>query len=130
MSDFNLSIIISVFTAGLLSFFSPCIIPLLPVYVGYFSSDDGLISENQKVLNKILKTLFFIAGISVVFFILGFGAGALGDFLSGTTFSIICGIIILFFGLNQAGLIKIPILDRQFNLNWKINSKGFFSVFI
>ena len=68
---------ISVFLAGILSFFSPCILPLLPVYVGILLDTDE--PRTVTVLGKkiswygIVKTLFFIAGLSVVFLILGYG---------------------------------------------------------
>ncbi len=131
MSEFNIGIIASAFTAGLLSFFSPCIFPLLPVYIGYFSTDEiSNYSPNKRVFIKLIKTLLFVAGISVVFFLLGFSAGALGGFLSGATFSVACGILIFIFGLHHAGLINIPILENQKKLNWEVNGSGYLSVFL
>ncbi len=131
MSDLSLSIITSAFAAGLLSFFSPCIFPLLPVYLGYFSVDEeSNLSSSRRTLIKLLKTLLFIAGISIVFFLLGFGAGAIGSFLSSPTFTMICGFIVVIFGLHYAGIIAIPFLERQKTLNWDINGNGYLSVFL
>ena len=77
--------LISVFLAGILSFFSPCILPLLPVYVGILLDTDEprtIIIFGKKIAwYGIVKTLFFIAGLSVVFLILGYGAGFLGKVL-------------------------------------------------
>ena len=77
--------LISVFLAGILSFFSPCILPLLPVYVGILLDTDEprtiTIFGKKIAWYGIIKTLFFIAGLSVVFLILGYGAGFLGKVL-------------------------------------------------
>ncbi len=129
--EINTSIIVSVFIAGLFSFFSPCILPLLPVYFGYFTADEENESDNnRKILIKLTKTLLFIAGISIVFFLLGFGAGVLGKFLSGTFFTVFCGILVFLFGLHYAGIINIPVLERQKTLNWSYRENGYLNVFI
>ena len=76
---------ISVFLAGILSFFSPCILPLMPVYVGILLDEDQ--PRTFKFLRRevswygMVKTLCFIAGLSTVFLVLGYGAGALGQVL-------------------------------------------------
>jgi cytochrome c biogenesis protein CcdA/thiol-disulfide isomerase/thioredoxin len=108
----------SVFGAGLLSFFSPCVLPLLPVYVGYISTDSR--TENIPIYKKLVNVLAFIAGLSTVFFLLGFSVGALGGIIANRYFYIACGIIVLIFGLHQSGLINIPLLNRTYS----INSKG------
>ena len=61
-----------VYSAGVLSFFSPCIFPLLPVYL-------GILSTGGK--KSITKTILFVFGLSISFIILGFGAGAIGSIL-------------------------------------------------
>lgn len=107
----NLGFIASVFGAGLLSFFSPCILPLLPIYAGYLSTD-GL-TANIPLYKRLGKTLAFVAGLSVTFFLLGFGAGALGGALRSSYFLIACGLVIFVFGLFQSGFINIPLLNRE-----------------
>lgn len=101
---------ITVFLQGLLSFFSPCVLPLIPLYIGYLSGGakttdaDGSIRYKQsKVL---LNTLFFVFGISFAFFLLGLGFTAIGQFFRDyqTWFTRIGGVIIILFGLNQLGL--------------------------
>ena len=97
---------ISVFLAGVLSFFSPCIFPLLPVYAGILLDDQ----ENAKSFSLLgrkvawsglIRTLCFIAGISLIFFILGFGAGYFGNILYSNWFRYTMGTIIIILGLHQ-----------------------------
>ncbi len=92
-----------VYLAGILSFFSPCIFPLLPVYL-------GILSNNGK--KSILKTFVFVLGLSISFILLGFGAGSIGRFLMSKTFRIFSGIIVIIFGIIQMEIIKIPFLEK------------------
>ena len=93
----------AVYVAGLLSFFSPCIFPLLPVYI-------GMLSTSGK--KSIIKTLVFVIGLSTSFVLLGFGAGSIGSFLISKTFRIISGVIVIIFGIIQMEIVKIPFLER------------------
>lgn len=69
----------AVFLAGVLSFFSPCVFPLLPVYLGKLAEDPGTRSFSffglKVYVSPLVKTVFFITGLSTVFFSLGFGTG-------------------------------------------------------
>ena len=100
---------LTVFVQGLLSFFSPCVLPLIPLYVGYLAGgtaqvrDDGTIEyPRAKVL---VNTVFFVVGVSFAFFLLGFGFTALGQFFTGSqrAFSVVAGIIMALFGLYMLG---------------------------
>lgn len=75
---------ITVFLQGLLSFFSPCVLPLIPLYIGYLSGGTGTLGEDGKMHYKkskvMLHTLFFVIGVSFAFFLLGLGFSALGTF--------------------------------------------------
>jgi len=102
---------IAVFLQGLFSFFSPCVLPLLPVYFGYLSGgtaergpDGSLRFDRGKV---IFNTLFFVAGISAAFFLLGLGASAAGSALVKHRKLIMRagGILMILFGLYQSGLL-------------------------
>lgn len=101
---------ITVFLQGLLSFFSPCVLPLLPVYMGYLSG--GTLKEDENGnrhydrARVMVNTLFFVIGISFAFFLLGMGLSTLGRFFSGNQllFVRIGGIIIILFGLYQLGI--------------------------
>ena len=92
----------TVFAAGLLSFFSPCIVPLLPVYISIFSSGGILERENMARwrLKIFLKSLLFVAGISVCFVLLGFGAGTLGSVIGSKSFLTAMGLIVILLGLH------------------------------
>ncbi len=129
MEFVSLGFAASVFGAGLLSFFSPCILPLLPVYVGYLSTDDQ--AANTTIYKKLFKTLAFVAGLSVTFFLLGFGAGALGEVINNSYFFIACGLIVFVFGLYQSGVIDIPLLNREKKMAAPANTnKGALSAFL
>jgi cytochrome c-type biogenesis protein len=121
-----------VFGAGLLSFFAPCILPLLPVYVSYLSGSiaDG---TNQGVADTssfrfrssfMMRTLLFVLGLSVVFILLGFGSGILGNIISSPRFIAICGAIVILFGIYQTGLIKLSWLEREKKLSSNRVAKG------
>ena len=102
---FNLNINVPVLTVllqGFISFFSPCVLPLLPLYIGYLSGGTGKWKEG-KVLRH---TIFFVLGISATFFILGLGVSTLGTFFQNNQalFARIGGVIVFFFGLYQLGV--------------------------
>lgn len=116
-----------VFVAGVLSFFSPCVFPLLPVYLGVLVEDTGekhlRIGSVKIYLKPIIKTLCFVAGISFVFLLLGFGASSLGHLLRHRYTPIIMGILVIILGLHQAELITIPQLYKQKTVELK-GSRG------
>ncbi|WP_081666917.1 cytochrome c biogenesis CcdA family protein [Paenibacillus pinihumi] len=120
----------SVFAAGVLSFFSPCILPLLPVYLGYLgSSESGGHPQSWKLgwlritPVLLLRTLLFMLGLSTVFVLLGFGAGALGNVLSSSWFITACGIVVILFGIYQTGVLKLSFLAKEKKLNMELPSK-------
>lgn len=119
----------TVFIAGLLSFFAPCILPVLPVYVGVLSGNKTnhaviRIGKLEINLQTLLKSFVFVSGISTCFIILGFGAGALGSLISSRAFIIACGVVVVLLGIHQVGLIQIPILERQKKLDLKISRQN------
>ena len=129
---------IGAFAAGLLSFISPCILPLIPAYVSYISgvsieqlkSEDGLSGKTRFLV--MVNALAFVLGFSAVFVLLGAGATFIGSFLQDK-FSIIMkigGVIIVIFGLHIAGVIRIPFLyyEKRFSVKTKVVS--FFSVML
>lgn len=101
----------AVFLQGLLSFFSPCILPLIPLYVGYLSGGTMKRGENGNIEYKKSKVMFntvwFVLGISVTFFVLGLGVSAIGTFIKSHQYWItrIGGIAIILLGLYQMGLL-------------------------
>lgn len=117
---------LTVFFQGLLSFFSPCVLPLLPLYMGYLSGGTGVRGEDGRIYYKkgkvMLHTLFFVIGVSFAFFFLGLGVSALGSFLNEkqVLFARIGGILVILFGLYQLGLFgRSNVLgsERRFTLS-------------
>lgn len=95
------------FLEGVLSFFSPCVLPLLPVYFSFLSGGNAERNENGEIIYKrskvVINTLFFVLGISLTFFILSLGVKGVGKIFSTSShlFSIIGGALIIVFGLWQ-----------------------------
>ena len=98
------------FFAGLLSFLSPCVLPLVPSYIAYIGGADAA-AENKKLL-VIRNSLFFILGFSIIFILLGASASLLGGLMRSYRpyLMTIGGILIVFFGLNMLGLFKFNFL--------------------
>ena len=125
-----------VFAAGVLSFFSPCIFPLLPVYLGVLLDHDDkrVISIFGKKLQwfGILKTLAFIGGLSTVFITLGYGAGFLGKLLYTDWFRYVTGGIIILLGIHQMELINIRSLQKQKSITYQQKPKrnGLLNAFV
>ena len=95
------------FLEGVLSFFSPCVLPLLPVYFSFLSGGNAERDENGEIIYKrskvVINTLFFVLGISLTFFILSLGVKGVGKVFSSNSqlFSIIGGAIVIIFGIWQ-----------------------------
>ena len=104
------------FLAGVISFLSPCVLPIVPPYLAYMSGislSEG--TDNNKVVSIFLPAVFFVLGLSTVFLILGFTASALGTvFLSYQDKLItISGILVMGFGLHFLGILRIGFLERE-----------------
>jgi len=113
------------FSAGFISFLSPCVLPLIPGYISYISGRalDDIIKDNKSVL---LKTIFFSIGFSIVFISFGITASFIGKLLISYSnqLRIIAGIIIILFSLQFIGLINLKILNsetRFFTKNYNDN---------
>ena len=119
---------VTVFFQGLISFFSPCVLPLIPLYIGYLSGGAKTVDENGNILYKrsriMRNTLFFVIGISFAFFLLGFGFTAIGRFFHNyqTWFTRIGGIIVILFGLYQLGLFGSSSLSKEHRLHFQPDS--------
>ncbi len=112
------------FSAGVISFFAPCVVPLLPAYVGYVTGvsvkdlEEGGYKPYRKKL--IISSILYILGFSVVFVLLGTAAAGVGVILRRYDFVIqrVGGALILLLGLEFAGVLNLPFLNRtrQFKL--------------
>ena len=126
----------TVFLAGILSFFSPCVFPLLPVYIGVLLGSDQ--EKSVQIFGKkirwhgIVKTLCFIAGISVIFLIIGFGAGLLGQVMYTNWFRYVMGALIIILGLHQMEVFHFHFLEKQKSVDFGANKQKneLFSAFL
>lgn len=105
------------FVAGLASFLSPCVLPLVPAYIGYLSGQAVLADEQQRTLAErfatFLHALAFVVGFSAVFILLGVAMGGLGHLLRSDWVRWIGGLVMVFFGLALVGLVKLPFLYTE-----------------
>ena len=114
---------------GILSFFSPCVLPLIPIYIGYLSGGTGRKGEDGKMYydrkKVIVHTLFFVLGVSFTFFVLGLGVSALGQFFKGNqaVFARIGGVLVILIGLYQLGIFgNSKTLDKTRKLPVRVNA--------
>ena len=127
----------SAFAAGILSFVSPCILPLVPVYISFMTNKAALRNEAIKMPDRLfifLNSIFFVLGFSLVFIILGSTATIIGRVLRdySNIISRVGGGILIVFGLNYIGIFKIGFLnfEKKFNIpeSAKYNYLGSFLI--
>ena len=114
------------FLEGIITFISPCLLPMLPIYISYFAGG------GQRSAGKTLKgALGFVAGFTLVFVAMGALAGTLGSFLRQyqTAVNIVSGLIVVFFGLNFLGIFKLN-LFRGGHREVNTDNMGFFSALV
>jgi cytochrome c-type biogenesis protein len=107
--------------AGILSFLSPCVLPIVPPYLAYMGGISmGEMRDDTSARRRVLlPALFFVMGLSTVFLLLGFTASLFGAFFlqNQQVFSQISGVVVTVFGLHFLGVFRIPILDREARIN-------------
>jgi len=128
----ELSLLI-VFAAGLLSFLSPCVLPLIPGYIAFVSglSIDDMTehrSRGKKMVPAILSSVMFVLGFSAVFIALGASATWLGSFLVQRLPLLIsiAGVVIILFGLQQIGLFKFGFMQATKQIDLPAGKLGLF----
>lgn len=107
------------FLAGLASFFSPCVLPLVPVYFGVLGGTSLTeLFENPGRARLLPRAIAFVAGFSVIFITLGMSASLLGNILLSYRryLEIGAGLLAILFGLHFSGIIQIPLLNRQYHV--------------
>jgi cytochrome c-type biogenesis protein len=111
------------FLEGVITFISPCLLPMLPIYVSYFAG-----GGNNKA-NTLKNALGFVLGFTLVFVALGAFAGSLGRLLreQATALNLVTGLIVVLFGLNYLGVLNIPFLNRTAHREANVRDLGFFS---
>lgn len=114
------------FLEGIITFISPCLLPMLPIYITYFAGG-GERSGGRTLRNA----LGFVLGFTLVFTAMGALAGTLGSFLNThqTALNIVCGLIVIVFGLNYLGVLKLD-LFRGSGRSMENRDLGFFSALL
>ena len=114
------------FLEGIITFISPCLLPMLPIYISYFAG-----GGERSVRKTLTGAIGFVAGFSIIFVILGALAGTVGSFLRShqTAVNIVSGLIVIFFGLNFLGVFHIN-LFRGSRKNVVKGDMNFFSALV
>lgn len=117
-----------VFIEGIITFISPCILPMLPIYISYFAGD---IEEGKKG-KTIINAIGFVIGFTIIFTLLGALAGTFGMFIKKyqTIFNIIGGSILIIFGLNYMGILSIGFIEKTKKIQVDIKSFKFLSIIV
>jgi len=126
--------VITSFIAGVLTFISPCILPLIPVYITLitgFSIDQ--LNNKKNVLPALLCSLTFIAGFTTIFVILGLSVTVIGQLVLNNINLLrwIGGTVVIIFGIHLIGIVKIPLLYKQFSWTDKIKkTSNYFTIYL
>lgn len=122
--------LLTVFLGGVATVFTPCILPVLPVYLGIFVNS----GNSNSRFNILFQTLIFGSGFSILFIFMGLGAASISNVIvsNKAMISIVGSIIIIVMGLIFTGIIKIPFLMREYRLgeNTLINEGSRFTAFL
>jgi len=112
------------FLEGIITFISPCLLPMLPVYISYFA---GQTNKGNK-LNASTNALGFVLGFTLIFVLLGAFAGGIGSVLIQykNSLHLITGIIVILFGLNFMGVLHLPFLKMNHHFKQEHFKVGFF----
>ena len=120
------------FLEGIITFISPCLLPMLPIYLSYFAGNDTTSQDGKASSGKTLRNaLGFVLGFTIVFVLMGALAGTLGGLLRRhqTIVNLVTGAIVVFFGLNFLGLLKINLFKGRAN-SMAGRELGFFSAMV
>ncbi|MEF9915906.1 MAG: cytochrome c biogenesis protein CcdA [Lachnospiraceae bacterium] len=112
------------FLEGIITFISPCLLPMLPIYISYFAANDD--GDKAKAF---FNSIGFVLGFTFVFITLGAFAGSIGQLLKNysTILNLFTGFIVICFGLNFLGILKIGFLNRTHRGETNTQKLGFFS---
>jgi cytochrome c-type biogenesis protein len=118
--------------AGVISFLSPCVLPVVPPYLAYMSGVSMTDLGQGSARRAMVPALFFVMGLSTVFLLLGFAASAIGAvFLQYQTwFNTVAGVIVMIFGAHFIGVYRIGFLDREARLDAGDRSGSAFGAYV
>lgn len=122
---------LATFLEGVITFVSPCLLPMLPLFIAYFAGGSGTEAarEGAGAAGFAVRIGGFVLGFTIVFVALGATAGALGGLLSryASVVNVVCGAIVVVFGLYYAGVFKSALLDRTLKPDLDIRPRTFSS---
>ncbi len=120
------------FLAGLISFLSPCVLPIVPPYLAYMSGISLDSSREKSNLKVVVVAAFFIIGLSTVFLILGIAASSFGMLLLGYKdfLTTVAGLLIMCFGLHFLSIVRIPLLNREVRFDVGDRGGSFFGAYL
>lgn len=115
-----------IFIEGLASFLSPCVLPMLPMYISYFAGQD------KNLRKTIINSLGFVLGFTIVFVLLGIFTSTLGKLILKNInyINVIFGIIIIIFGMHYMGVLNIALLNKSKGIKKNKDNLSFFSAII
>lgn len=116
-----------IFLEGIASFISPCLLPMIPIYIAYFTGE-----KDNNIKTAVLNSLGFVTGFTIIFLILSIFASQLGGFISENMkyIKIIFGILIIIFGLNYMEIFKIKFLNKTANIKFNTKKMNFFKALL
>ena len=116
------------FLEGVVTFISPCLLPMLPIYVAYFAGDAGA-APHERTRRTLVSAIGFVLGFGLLFTLLGAFAGSLGSLLvrHQRALDIASGAIVIALGLNYLGILKIPLLQGEVRPQTSVVPRGFAS---
>lgn len=133
MEQINPILILTIFSGGILSFFSPCILPIIPGYISYFSglSIEEIEGGKPYRLRSLISSVFFVLGFTITFAILGATVGFIGAITNIKVDIVrrIGGIIVFILGLHQLGIVNIRLLNFHKSISSNRNTPGLISSF-
>lgn len=115
------------FLEGIITFISPCILPMIPVYISYFSG--GNTGEAEKKYSAVQNVAGFVLGFTIIFTMIGALAGSFGALIKTHQgiVNFVCGIIMMAFGLNYMGVLKLRFLAKSYRIDYEIKTFSFIS---
>lgn len=116
------------FLEGMITFISPCLLPMLPVYISFLAGQQ----DDNKKSQTLVNAFGFVLGFTLVFVILGAFSASLGQWLSrySSQVNLITGLVVILFGLQFMGILKIPLLNRSVKLDHSIKNVHFLSAIL
>ncbi len=117
------------FVEGIISFISPCMLPMLPLYISYFAGENSEPTDTKRKSTTLSRAFAFVVGFTLIFTLLGVFAGSIGSFLMKyqNIVNIVCGLVIIYFGLSYLNIVHISFFK---GISSKLEVKGLFSAFL